>query len=81
MTNTNQEDIEDYLCYETCCESSVDKLQAIIANKCNQARIDELELMVKEWGHAEYPMDNPRYGMDWEDWIDYRKATLKKGSE
>lgn len=42
-----------------------------------QSKIDELEKMKTEWGYGEYPMDNPRYGMDWEDWIDYRTQTLK----
>lgn len=54
------------------------KVAQAILNLIDEARVDELNKMVKEWGYGEYPIDDPRHHMDWEDWADYRIEELKK---
>jgi len=46
-----------------------------------KARIDELNKMVKEWGYGEYPSDDFRHSMDWEDYANYRLKQLNKEIE
>ena len=52
--------------------------QAEVDRMVREARVDELKKLIKDWGYGEYPLDDPRHSMDWEDYANYRIAELSK---